>query len=77
MGGAQVFGEFLSAGEIDQLIVHVVPVLIGTGISLLDATPRTTQLKLKSSRRFADGVVRLHYDLKGTDAAAATATARD
>jgi dihydrofolate reductase len=77
MGGAQVFGEFLSAGEIDQLIVHVVPVLIGTGISLLVATPRTTQHKQNSARGLADGVVRLHYYLKGPDAAAATATARD
>jgi len=83
MGGAKVFGEFLAAGVLDQLIVHVVPVLIGTGISLLDASPRQAELKLRSTRRFADGVVRLHYDVKrepdqvtekGEGAAEATAT---
>ena len=77
MGGAKVFSEFLAAGELDQLIVHVVPVLIGSGITLLDATPRSTELKLKSTRRFSDGVVRLHYDFRGTAEGAATATATD
>lgn len=61
MGGAEVFGSFLSAGAIDELIIHVVPVLIGTGIPLLDATPRKVELELKSTRKFSDGVVRLHY----------------
>jgi len=66
MGGANVFGSFLSAGALDELIIHVVPVLIGTGIPLLDATPRLVELKLRSTRRFADGVVRLHYDVDRT-----------
>ena len=77
MGGAQVFGEFLDAGEIDQLIVHIVPVLIGKGICLLDTAPRTTELKLRSTRKFVDGVVRLHYDLREKASDAATATATD
>ena len=63
MGGAQVFGTFLSAGALDELMIHVVPVLIGTGITLLDAAPRQSELTLKSARRFADGVVRLHYQI--------------
>ena len=63
MGGADVFGSFLDVGALDELIIHVVPVLIGTGITLLDAAPRETELTLKSTRRFADGVVRLHYEI--------------
>ena len=63
MGGAQVFGEFVDAGELDDIIIHVIPVLIGEGIPLLDPVPRQSELKLKSSRRFADGVVRLHYEI--------------
>jgi len=66
MGGAQVFGSFLAAGALDEIVIHVVPVLIGTGISLLDAAPRQTELKLRSTRRFPDGVVRLHYDIERT-----------
>jgi dihydrofolate reductase len=61
MGGAELFGSFLDAGEIDDLIVHVVPVLIGQGIPLLSPHRREQALTLQSSRRYPDGVVRLHY----------------
>jgi dihydrofolate reductase len=64
MGGAAAFSAFLDAGALDELIIHVVPVLIGTGIPLLDAKARTAQLELKSTRKFSDGVVRLHYTVK-------------
>ncbi len=64
MGGAHVFGEFLDAGELDELIIHVVPVLIGTGIPLLDSKRRTSQLELVSTKKFSDGVVRLQYAVK-------------
>ena len=63
MGGADVFGSFLSAGALDEIIIHVVPVLIGIGIPLLDPVARQTELKLKSTRKFADGVVRLHSEI--------------
>ena len=63
MGGADVFSTFLQAGALDELIIHVVPVLIGTGISLVGPNARQTELKLRSTRRFADGVVRLHYEI--------------
>jgi dihydrofolate reductase len=61
VGGAEVFGAFLDAGQLDQLIIHVVPVLIGAGIPLLAPRHREVPLRLLGSRRFADGVVRLHY----------------
>jgi dihydrofolate reductase len=61
MGGAKVFGEFLDAGVLDELIIHVVPVFIGTGIPLLDPKRRTSPLQLVSTKKFSDGVVRLHY----------------
>jgi dihydrofolate reductase len=61
VGGAEVFGAFLDAGQLDQLIIHVVPVLIGAGIPLLAPRHREVPLRLLSSRRFSDGVVRLQY----------------
>jgi len=63
MGGAEIFGAFLDAGELDELILNVVPVLIGEGIPLLGPKRRTRELRLRSTRRFVDGVVRLHYEL--------------
>ena len=66
MGGAHVFGSFLSAGALDEIILHIVPVLIGSGIPLLDGVPRQVELKLRSTRRFSDGVVRIHYEVDRT-----------
>ncbi len=61
MGGASIIGSFLDAGGIDELILHVIPILIGDGIPLEVRRYRNVALKLKSVRKYADGVVRLHY----------------
>jgi dihydrofolate reductase len=61
MGGGGLIGSFLDEGEIDEFIIHVVPVFIGEGMPLIHPGKRTVQLALVSLRRFADGVVRLHY----------------
>jgi dihydrofolate reductase len=61
MGGAQLIGSLLDEGAVDEFVVHVVPTLIGEGIPLLAPRRRQVPLKLKAVRRFADGVVRIHY----------------
>jgi len=63
MGGAGLIGSFLDVGEIDEFILHVIPILIGEGIPLVVPRHREVRLSLRSSRRFADGVVRLHYSV--------------
>ena len=61
MGGAGIIGAFLDEGEIDEFMIHVIPTFIGEGIPLIAPGRRTVLLKLISSRKFADGVVELHY----------------
>jgi dihydrofolate reductase len=61
MGGGGLIASFLDEGEIDEFIIHVIPTLIGEGIPLIQPGRRTVPLALLSSRRFSDGVVRLHY----------------
>jgi len=61
MGGAGLIGAFLDAGQIDEFIIHVIPVFIGEGIPLIAPRHRSVELALRSSRRYRDGVVRLHY----------------
>jgi dihydrofolate reductase len=65
MGGAALIASFLDAGEIDQFIIHVIPILIGEGIPLIAPRHRSIPLELKATRRFSDGVVRLHYAVTG------------
>jgi dihydrofolate reductase len=61
MGGGGLIASFLDAGEIDEFDIHVIPVLIGAGIPLVAPRHRDVSLRLQSSRRYPDGVVRLRY----------------
>jgi len=61
VGGASLIGSFLDAGQIDEFILNVIPVLIGDGIPLIEPGRREQGLTLQSSEAYPDGVVRLHY----------------
>lgn len=63
MGGGSIIASFLDAGEIDEFIIHVMPTFIGEGIPLIAARLRTVPLKLLSTKKFSDGVLRLHYQV--------------
>lgn len=63
MGGAALIASFLDEGEVDEVILSVVPVLIGEGIPLLAPRHRTVSLKLIASTKFSDGLVKLHYSV--------------
>jgi dihydrofolate reductase len=63
MGGGELIGSFLDAGEIDEFDINVIPSFIGEGIPLVAPRYRDVPLRLRSSRKYPDGVVRLHYDV--------------
>lgn len=63
MGGGELIASFLDAGEIDEFDIHVIPVLIGKGIPLVAPRHRDIALNLRSARKYADGVVRLRYEV--------------
>jgi len=63
MGGGGIIGSFLDAGELDEFIIHVMPVFIGEGTPLIQPRHLQTKLKLLSSKSYEDGVVRLHYEV--------------
>ena len=63
MGGGGLIASFLDAGEIDEFDIHVIPVFIGKGIPLVAPRRRDIALRLRSSTKFRDGVVRLRYEV--------------
>jgi dihydrofolate reductase len=63
MGGGELIASFLDAGEIDEFDIHVIPVFIGEGIPLVAPRHRDVRLRLKASRKYPDGVVRLRYEV--------------
>jgi dihydrofolate reductase len=66
MGGAGLIASFLDVGEIDEFSIHVIPILIGEGIPLIQPRHRNVPLKLISTKTFPDGVVHLNYCVQKT-----------
>src|SRR2546421_5873387 len=70
MGGGGIIASFLDEGAIDEFVIHLIPTFIGEGIPLIAPRHRTVPLKLLSTKKFSDGVVRLHYEVVKTKAQA-------
>jgi dihydrofolate reductase len=63
-GGAQVIDEYLAAGLLDELELHVVPVLLGGGARLFDNLG-DLDVQLEQVRALAaPGVTHLEYRLR-------------
>jgi dihydrofolate reductase len=62
-GGAQVANMLLQHRLIDELIISVIPVLLGDGIKLFAPNNPTQQLQLISTKNFEKGLVQLHYNV--------------
>ena len=63
MGGGEIIASFLDEGAIDEFVISVVPTFIGEGIPLIAPRHLEVPLRLRSTKKFPDGVVQLHYDV--------------
>jgi len=60
-GGAEIINEFLKNDLIDELIISVIPILVGNGTRLFqDGRPEQT-LEFVSAKTFDTGLMQLHY----------------
>ena len=62
VGGARLIQPLREAGLIDEYIISICPVFIGSGIPLFRNTKRQLPLKLTRSRAYKTGVVQLTYE---------------
>jgi len=62
VGGAELAGQALHAGLVDEVHLFLSPVVVGGGTRALPDRVRL-DLSLRGERRFGNGVVHLHYDL--------------
>lgn len=60
IGGAELAGQALAAGLVDECHLFLCPVVVGGGKRSLPAGVRTP-LELVDERRFPNGVVHVHY----------------
>lgn len=59
--GGKMVRATLAAGLLDELVVTMLPVVLGEGIPLFDATVPRTDLTVVDVAKFADGFVQVHY----------------
>jgi dihydrofolate reductase len=62
VGGGSLAGNCFAAGLLDELVVSLVPYLLGAGIPMFSSGLERS-LKLHEQRSFSSGVVQLHYQV--------------
>ncbi len=64
VGGPNLLSRFLNEGQVDELIIFVLPVLLSDGITLFNNLKVTPVISLQSTKKYDNGVVELHYTIK-------------
>lgn len=60
-GGAEIINELLQHELIDELIISIIPVLVGNGTRLFNDGRPEQHLELISAKSFETGLTQLHY----------------
>jgi dihydrofolate reductase len=64
VGGGNVASQFAAAGLLDEVLVTVVPVVLGAGKPLFDERLPGGPMRLLGTRTFATGMVELRYAIE-------------
>lgn len=62
-GGPALIKNFLRLGLVDELIVSILPVLLGEGKLFFDKIETEQRLHLLDTKAYKDGMVELHYQV--------------
>lgn len=60
-GGAEIVQYLRKNQLIDEWIISVIPIFLGSGVRLFDAENKEEELELLSATTFEKGLVQLHY----------------
>jgi dihydrofolate reductase len=63
-GGAELINHLLQADLIDEMIISVIPILVGDGTRLFQTGRPEQTLELLRTKTFDTGLVQLHYQRK-------------
>ena len=64
IGGSEIIDLFLKAGLVDELILFIMPVMIGGGIPLFLNSDTDFHLNLLDCKSYSDGMVQLKYEFE-------------
>ncbi len=62
VGGAQIISSFLKQRVVDEIIISVIPILLGKGIPLFKNIENETKLELIKTEKYSQ-LVDLHYKI--------------
>lgn len=60
-GGAMLVQNLIRENLIDEMIISIIPILLGEGIRLFENIIATNHLKLIATKHFDTGLVQVHY----------------
>ncbi len=63
-GGAEIINELLKKDLIDEFIISIIPILVGSGTKLFQDGRPEQQLELLAVKTFDTGLTQLHYKRK-------------
>lgn len=66
VGGASLCKDFLNLKLADELIVSIMPIILGGGLLFFDYIGQEQDLHLKDVKAYKDGMVELSYEIKKT-----------
>jgi dihydrofolate reductase len=61
IGGSEIVSVLLNVGLVDEIILSIHPIILGTGIPLLRDIQKEVNLKLENSLSFDSGLTQLYY----------------
>jgi dihydrofolate reductase len=61
VGGGQVVTSLINLNAIDEMILSIIPLVLGSGIRLFAGKPKETAFSLATTETFETGVVSLTY----------------
>ncbi|MCB0586488.1 MAG: dihydrofolate reductase [Phaeodactylibacter sp.] len=61
IGGGQLNTVLLNAGLIDEMILSIIPIILGEGIPLFGGQPKETKWRLTKHEVFDTGLVQVRY----------------
>lgn len=63
-GGAEIVNQFLTEYLFDEIILSIIPVLVGNGTRLFKDNRPEQELEILSTKKFDTGLVQVHYRCK-------------
>ena len=64
VGGGQIAQSFLKENLVDEIVLAIIPIILGEGISLFGSVKEEVDFVLVATKSYKSGIVQTHYRLK-------------